>query len=152
MAKKDNALDIARQLDLAMRLDDENGVDVNRLARVKFLEPQFYEARFFFVDPENAHSFDMSIVPMEDVIGSKVFPGKPSDKNLRDEAHRLIMLKEAHIARTETHSVVADVAIDKSSGGFGASRPEETVILFKPSACLGCVVLDNVCACVSECA
>lgn len=93
-----------------------------------------YEARFFFIDPNNAHSSTLSVLSADDLIGSKLFPCKPRDEDLRREARGLIMRSETHIARTETHSVVADVGIDKSSGGLGASHPQETVILFKPSA------------------
>ena len=96
------------------------------------IDTRSYEGRFFFVDPEKAHSTDLMEVDECDVIGSKVFLGRPSDEVLRDEARAMIMHKKASL-RTTTHSVVVDVAVAKSSGGLGASYPEDTVILFKPA-------------------
>ena len=86
--------------------------------------------RFFFCVP-GTEGAPCATVPVENVIGEADFENV-DDEMLRREVHRLIMCDDSRIEKTKTHTVVADVGVDKNYGGLGASQPLDTVILYRP--------------------
>ena len=86
-----------------------------------------YEARFFFA--KNAlRNLGAKMIGNADLIDR-------SDEALRALAHKMIMEEPSGEALklVETHLVVVDVGLHKDCGGGGASDPQETLILFRPT-------------------
>ena len=102
--------------------------------------PKTYIARFFFSTPGREAAFCENA----DLIGESTFDAHPSDDELRDAAKFHVCSNESRhkqgggspeggpLAKTQTHTIVADVGITKETGGLGASYPKDTVILFRP--------------------
>ena len=72
------------------------------------------------------------VLHLDAILIANVTLASRDDKTLRETAHTEILKDDRFVRLTETHLVVADVAVAKESGGLGASHPDETVILFRP--------------------